>query len=168
MKNEEKSEISFNKSPNARPASFWQRFLAVIVDNIILGTVSSLIIYPIIMAVGLSDFASKGTLNMSSSEDMISLVILAVVYLIIPLFALFYYGYFYSKKGASPGKMIFNLKVLDNDSGEHIGYAKVFLRGIGYIVATLPLYIGLIMAGIRQDKRGLHDIIAGTRVVKID
>jgi uncharacterized RDD family membrane protein YckC len=31
---------------------------------------------------------------------------------------------------------------------------------------VLPYWASAIMVGIRQDKRGLHDLIAGTRVVR--
>jgi uncharacterized RDD family membrane protein YckC len=30
----------------------------------------------------------------------------------------------------------------------------------------MPLLLGFVLAGLRRDKRGLHDLLAGTRVVR--
>jgi uncharacterized RDD family membrane protein YckC len=38
---------------------------------------------------------------------------------------------------------------------------------LGRIADTLTLGIGLIMAAFREDKRALHDLIAGTQVLRV-
>ena len=61
--------------------------------------------------------------------------------------------------------MVFGLKVLTED-GEPIGLDKAVLRYIGLWINILTLGIGYLMIAFRKDKRGLHDLIAGTVVEK--
>ena len=72
---------------------------------------------------------------------------------------------FWTASGATPGKMMFGLKVLTVD-GDPIGLDKAVLRYIGLWVNTLTLGIGYLFIAFRKDKRGLHDLIAGTRVIR--
>jgi uncharacterized RDD family membrane protein YckC len=67
--------------------------------------------------------------------------------------------------GQTLGKRLLGVRVLA-ESGEPIGYLRALGRYLAGIVATLPFGIGLVMAGFRRDRRGLHDLLAGTRVVR--
>jgi uncharacterized RDD family membrane protein YckC len=49
-------------------------------------------------------------------------------------------------------------------AGDPLSLWRAILRELGYIVSLLTFGIGYLMAGIRPDKRALHDLIAGTRV----
>ena len=66
--------------------------------------------------------------------------------------------------GATPGKMILKLKVVDFVSGEKPGADKAFLRAF-FSLASLFLLLGYAWAIWEKDKRTWHDIIAGTRVI---
>ena len=72
---------------------------------------------------------------------------------------------FWVSSGATPGKMVFGLKVVTED-GDPIGLDKAILRYIGYWVNALTLGIGYLFIAYRKDKRGLHDLIAGTSVYR--
>lgn len=63
------------------------------------------------------------------------------------------------------GKRLFGLYVLRTD-GSRIGTGRALARFLATIVSNLILYIGYLMIGIRRDKRGLHDLICDTKVVK--
>ena len=64
--------------------------------------------------------------------------------------------------------MIFGLRVVDTETGTNIGYGKTFLRQyVGMFLNFLTLGIGLLMVAFRSDKRGLHDMVAGTRVLRV-
>ncbi|MGH7426485.1 MAG: hypothetical protein ACREJP_10005 [Candidatus Methylomirabilales bacterium] len=39
---------------------------------------------------------------------------------------------------------------------------------MGYFIALLPFGLGLIMVLIHPRRRGLHDLLAGTSVVRVD
>jgi uncharacterized RDD family membrane protein YckC len=72
---------------------------------------------------------------------------------------------FWMAYGATPGKMALSLKVVMAD-GRPITGAAAVLRFIGYYVNILTLGIGYLIIAFTPQKRGLHDYIAGTVVVR--
>ena len=72
---------------------------------------------------------------------------------------------FWSAQGATPGKMAVGIKITKYD-GEEIDFGSALLRYIGYLASTITLLIGYLMIAFTREKRGLHDYIAGTVVIK--
>lgn len=70
-----------------------------------------------------------------------------------------------SKYQATVGKMALGLKVTDLD-GNSLDFVKSLVRNVCKIISGMILAIGYIMAGFTEKKQGLHDMIAGTLVVK--
>jgi uncharacterized RDD family membrane protein YckC len=70
----------------------------------------------------------------------------------------------WKKYGATPGKMILGLKIISNDL-QPLTYGQAIGRYFGYVLSSLLLFGGFIMIAFRKDNRGLHDILANTRVV---
>jgi uncharacterized RDD family membrane protein YckC len=66
---------------------------------------------------------------------------------------------------ATPGKRLCGLRLV-RDDGLPVGHGLALLRYFALALASLPLGIGLMLAGFRSDKRGLHDMICGTHVVR--
>ena len=66
---------------------------------------------------------------------------------------------------ATPGKMALGIIVTDL-SGNRISFARANGRYWGKTLTGLTLGIGWIMAGFTRKKQALHDILAGTLVVK--
>ena len=123
------------------PAGFWIRFVAAIIDSIIVG-----------VGYGILMFA------------MIAIEMYALAMILGFIWALGYHIYFPSSDMmATPGKALLGLKITD-ESGNKIGVGKAILRYIGYIISALVLYIGFIIVGFTENKRGLHDMVASTRV----
>ena len=77
-----------------------------------------------------------------------------------------FYVFFWVKFGATPGKMLFKLKIIDANSGNNISIAKALGRYFAQILSILPLLLGYIWVGIDKKKRSFHDILAGTIVIK--
>ena len=63
------------------------------------------------------------------------------------------------------GKRIFGLYVLRPD-GSKLGLGRAFARWLAVGLSALLLGIGFLMIAFRRDKRGLHDLICDTMVVK--
>jgi uncharacterized RDD family membrane protein YckC len=63
------------------------------------------------------------------------------------------------------GKKPLGLKVTDLN-GNRIGLGKATGRHFGKILSSLICFVGLIMVAFTEKKQGLHDILAGTLVVK--
>jgi uncharacterized RDD family membrane protein YckC len=73
---------------------------------------------------------------------------------------------FWSTFGATPGKMLMSVHVVDIRTGKPPSVWRCMLRWIGYLVSALPLGLGFLWATIDSDRRGWHDWLAGTRVVR--
>lgn len=79
----------------------------------------------------------------------------------------FYYGWFYGERGATPGKMLLHLRVVEIGSGKKIGYWRAFLREtVGKLISGAVLGVGFLIVLARVDKLALHDLIFDTRVVQ--
>lgn len=63
------------------------------------------------------------------------------------------------------GKMAVGIKVTDAD-GDQISFGRATGRYFSKIISAIILYIGFIMVAFTGKKQGLHDIIAGTLVVR--
>ncbi|WP_410984589.1 RDD family protein [Bacillus cereus] len=128
------------------PAGFWKRFLACIVDGL-------LIIPMYIMFLSLD--VSK------SHTEMIVNILNLLYFLIVPAIWL----------GFTIGKRVIEIQIIRID-GEKITLWTTCKRYlIAMIVYTLTLGIGFIvsafMVGLREDKRAIHDLIAGTQVIEV-
>jgi len=65
--------------------------------------------------------------------------------------------------GQTIGKMIVGIRVVGPD-GEAPTIGPAFMRYLAYFVSLATFGLGFAMAGLRRDKRALHDLMAGTRV----
>ena len=129
-------------------AGFWIRVLAYIIDIIPLAIIS--VVLSVITGDPLVD--ATGTY---SANDWISLVV-GIAYFV---------GFESSSYQATPGKMALGLIVTDLD-GRRLSPARAFGRYLAKIPSALILLIGFIMVGFTERKQGLHDMIAGTLVVR--
>ena len=66
--------------------------------------------------------------------------------------------------GQTPGKMLCEIAVVRRD-GDPVGYGRALLRWVGSWAAALPLGLGFLGVLFTAERRGLHDWIAGTRVI---
>jgi len=151
-------------------AGFWWRFLAIIIDGLILGVVKWIVITPIIGALGFGAYkaATSGEFNEASAVGMFGA--LAGAMMIIWLFTIVA-GWLYfslmesSKFQGTIGKLALGIIVTDME-GNKISFGRATGRYFGKIVSAIILYIGFMMAGFTEKKQGLHDILASTLVWK--
>ncbi len=150
-----------------RYGGFWLRFVASILDGIILIIVDTIIGFALrgsLIPIARQP-ANPGSLTEIWSMMGPSLVWSTIVNLVINGS---YECIFIAMMGATPGKMALGLKVTRPDggpitAGRAVGryFAKV---AEGWIV--LIGWIGYVIAGIDSQKRALHDMICDTRVIK--
>ena len=100
------------------PAGFRARANAAIVDGVII-TVAT---FPISLLLGIlwAVFSGQG----EEPGSLLQLVNMVITYGIVFL----YWGWFYKNKGASPGKLMFKLKVVKTDTGKNLSYKDTFMR----------------------------------------
>ena len=76
-----------------------------------------------------------------------------------------YFAGMESAAAATPGKMLFGLEVID-ERGEGISFQQASIRFIGKSISVFFLFLGFLMVAVHGERQGLHDIIAGTHVMK--
>ncbi len=68
--------------------------------------------------------------------------------------------------GRTVGKWATGLRVERRD-GEPVGFARALVRHtVGYLASLLTLGLGFLLAAVSREGRALHDLIAGTVVVR--
>jgi pSer/pThr/pTyr-binding forkhead associated (FHA) protein/uncharacterized RDD family membrane protein YckC len=144
-------------APAPRPlAAPGPRVLAALVDALVvaflqIATVGSFVYFS---GAGRDDGAGRGDLR----AILLPLGLLAAAVSL----AAGYHVIFWALRGATPGKQLMGLLVTAED-GSSPGWGRALARGVGYALSTASLGIGFLM--ILSGGLGLHDRIAGTRVV---
>jgi len=137
------------------PAGFFIRLAAYIIDALLL-MIPMWILMAIITRILWANLNSMGAITAISLVFNLMFMVASLAYLVIG----------WSKFGTTVGKRILNLYVIDEATGGNPTIGKAALRVVGYLASSIILYIGFLMIAFSGDRKGLHDMIAGTRVVK--
>lgn len=151
-------------APTVKYAGFWLRFVAFIIDAIVLGFIGFAITIPFMASIPLGTFMHGGP---PRPEDWAPLVgmfgRLALARFVINWL---YYALLESSAWqATLGKKALGLEVTDLQ-GHRISFGRASGRFFAKILSTIILFIGFFMIGFTSRKQGLHDIIAGTLVLR--
>jgi uncharacterized RDD family membrane protein YckC len=157
-------------APHPVYAGFWLRFLAYIVDAIILAVCCGPILVGIAVAMGVGSSIMtfpRGDDPMAWMPATLGLTFISICALVGLLGGWLYHALLESSDWqATAGKKFLGLVVTDL-SGQKISFARASGRHFGKIVTSLiPLGIGYILAGITEKKQALHDMLAGCLVLR--
>jgi len=128
------------------------RFVAVVIDLVILAAVDAVVIYYTMQICGLAlsdlDVLPKG-----------------------PLLAFLFVqngGYLvaFTAGGQTLGKMAAGIRVVPAEAAASLDLGRAFLRTLMWVLLAVPAGLGFVSAIVSRDHRGLHDRFAGTRVVR--
>lgn len=89
--------------------------------------------------------------------------LLEMAWLLLP--ALYYIIFESSRLQATPGKLLCRMRVTDLN-GNRIDFLRATGRYLGKYLSFLILGIGFLMVAWTRRKQGLHDILAGTYVIR--
>ena len=128
-------------APGVVFGGFWIRFIAYYVDAALVEIIVILLVLAFIPSIA-------GML-------LVSMIVMPA-----------YFIGFWATIGQTVGMMPFRLRVVRNSDGGRIGFGGAVLRLVGFSIATLPLYLGLIWVAFDARKRGWHDLIAGSVVIR--
>lgn len=146
-------------SPLSVSADFGRRFVAGLVDAVFVLSGQALMIAPVAYYWWSRDLPrTPGDVPFLPIALSVALVTLAV------LLGALYHVYFWGVRGTSPGKELLELQVEAEDGRWPIGLGQAGLRLLGYLLSAASFGIGFLMIAAGGD--GLHDRIAGTRVVR--
>jgi uncharacterized RDD family membrane protein YckC len=134
---------------------FWIRFVAFLLDAIILGVISSALAPILGMGSVITTTAGTTAVEINYTANAFGALI-----------GLLYFIGFWSLRGQTPGMIPFRLRVARATDGSRPDWVISLLRYVGLIISAIPLFLGLIWAAFDSRKQGWHDKIAGTVVVR--
>jgi len=149
-------------------AGFWMRFIASVIDGVLLGVVNIIILIPFLGLVGITAAARASDVDMESEGAGLMIALLSTYF--VSMLAVVIAGWLYfalmesSARGATLGKMALGLRVTTLN-GDRIGFGRATGRYFGKAVSSI-LLIGYIMAAFTRQKQALHDIMAGCLVTR--
>lgn len=132
-------------------AGFGLRALALMIDQIILSATEFLILVPLF------------GWNISQADTWGQWIVTTFMLWIFPAMYCVLFWIFYS---ATPGKMLLRLRIIDGKTGNEPTPRQSVIRYVGYFLSILPLGIGLAWAAFDHKKRGWHDFLAETEVIR--
>ena len=138
-------------------AGFWWRVLAYILDGLIL----SIVFIPLGLVLGAIMFGA-GIQEDSLEYQMINLGSNGFSILVGWVYHAFTES---SSWQGTLGKKALGLRVTDMN-GQRISFARATGRYFGTILSSMICLIGFIMVAFTEKKQGLHDMLAGTLVLK--
>jgi uncharacterized RDD family membrane protein YckC len=144
---------------DARPAGtaqvayggFWIRLVAYIIDAILLGILGGVLASIFGVSLMQTDWEHY--------DPTLNLVSFAIGWLYFALLES-------SERGATVGKMAMGLRVVTSDL-QRLSFMNATGRYFAKILSAIILGIGFLMIAFTDRKRGLHDMIAGTLVIKV-
>jgi uncharacterized RDD family membrane protein YckC len=157
-------QAGYGYAPQVTYGGFWIRFVAYIIDAILLGIPLGFIGGII---GGVAGVALSNSSNSSSTNGLAAATtgILGLYELFAFAVTIVYFVYFWSS-GSTIGMRVFKLRVVDATTGQPIGLGRAILRYVGFWISCVVCYIGLIWAGFDARKQGWHDKIATTVVLQ--
>ena len=144
-------------------AGFWRRWAALILDSLLMNVVGFVVglVFGMVIA-SMGQAGGRGGDQISPAQGGL-MVLMYVILIVVNL--LYFVGMETSASQATLGKMALGIKVCDLQ-GRRITRGQAVGRYFGKIVSGLILGIGYIMAAFTEKKQALHDMMAGTLVVK--
>jgi uncharacterized RDD family membrane protein YckC len=151
-------------------AGFWIRFLAYVIDSVIinipLAAIGFALIAPSLTNISCATVAGPfGPRYACTGLDVLGSAV--------PLLGLAglilggtYFAFCWTRFGRTLGQRVCGIRVVDAATGGPIPAGRAIGRYIGLIVSTWVLYIGLIWAAFDPRKQGWHDKMASTFAVR--
>jgi uncharacterized RDD family membrane protein YckC len=143
-------------------AGFWRRLAAALVDTAILAIELPALGFAVLVAVAIVQASASETENvdLAAGPALIVIVVLQIMVSWLYSAALESSGW-----RATVGKRVVGLEVTDLD-GRPVSFARASARYAAKALVILTAYLGFLMIALPGMRQGVHDIVAGTLVVK--
>jgi uncharacterized RDD family membrane protein YckC len=140
---------TMDEATPAQPAGFWIRAVALGIDLVVFALVQ---LSFEAMARAILGPAVAGVDSTHGAAPLFTLLFTAVYTIVLHTVA-----------GQTIGKSLVGVRVVAVD-GSLLTAGPSLLRYVAYFISAIPLGFGYLVAGLRRDKRAVHDLIAGSRV----
>ena len=150
-------------------AGFWLRFVALIIDSIILVIGAATFIAVVVAIIGLGTLQNAFENSDNTGDFLPASIIMGILIVILGLTVgqWLYFAWMESSSNQGTfGKMALGLIVTDMQ-GRRVSFGRATGRYFSKIITGLiPFGIGYIMAGFTEKKQALHDMIASCLVLR--
>ncbi len=153
-----------------KPAGFWVRLIAHVIDSLLLNA-AAWIIEVVVLGFFYLAFRARlgepggGMFGYLDAFPALQLQLFnGVIYLLVA-FPYFVWSQF--RYGTTLGKLPFGIRVVSQADGGRISLRQAMARFAGYLLSYLPLGSGYLMAAFHPEKRALHELVSGTRSVRL-
>ncbi len=159
--------------PRVEYAGFWVRFLAWLIDNVVMGVGVVLILIPLIFLTGLHGFIGEFHPNEDMNDAGVFMLIAFVFVLATASLVVtwLYHALMESSEWqATLGKKALGLVVTDM-TGQRVSFGRATGRHFAKIVSNLVSFgigLGYLMAAFTEKKQALHDMLAGCLILRRD
>jgi len=164
--------------PEPRYVGFWKRFLAFLVDSLAVTVVLAplmLALYgggyfdklhaelasmlastgdPVVDAMRILEILDRRDSAVAALSDIRVQIAFAVTVIL-----------FWRFRGATPGKMLVNAKIVTADGLAQPSTGRLIGRFLAYFISSIPACLGFLWIAFDRRKQGWHDKIAGTVVI---
>jgi uncharacterized RDD family membrane protein YckC len=147
-------------------AGLLRRLPATVIDMVVFCSVCFLLAYPVCRDIDWRMAMTDPSVFLGSLMDPAWLAHAAGI---LGLWIALWWCYFavgWGLLGATIGKWILGLRIVDHRGRSPIGLSRAFLRLAAYSVSSVTLGMGHLLILLRPDRRALHDVLAGTWVVR--
>jgi uncharacterized RDD family membrane protein YckC len=143
----------------AAKAGFWIRLVAWIADIV------CLFLATIALAVlALTTIWFGGRLGGEINDQVMALAGFSSAAIVMGS-GFLYFTLFVGSRGQTPGKLLFGLRIVAVN-GKEMTYGRACVRSLCWIISLLLFSVGFLMIAVTRQKQGLHDVLAGTYVVR--
>ena len=160
--------VAYVAAPATPYGGFWIRLLAHLIDHIILGAVAAPLFFIMVLpSIVRIVHEAEQNQEQPSPEMILTIVSSAFVYIALAFVGQWLYEALLTSSSwqGTIGKRVLRLKVVD-EAGNRIGFGRATGRFFAKILSSMFFCIGFIMIGFTERKTGLHDMLAGTRVLR--
>jgi uncharacterized RDD family membrane protein YckC len=152
--------------PTFRVAGFWRRVAGALVDLAIVMPVGLLLSWIAGSIAGISLPASKHRgpdfwLDLLLTNDPALWGAIGLTSAIVVIYLLL----FHVTLAQTPGMRLLKMRIIDM-YGDPPSIARSVSRTLGYLVSVATLSLGFLWVGFDSERRGLHDWLSGTYVVR--
>ena len=141
-----------NNTDDLQLASMRTRATAFVIDDLLVTAIVLIIFWDNIMAV---------------SNDINAMMFFMKTDLVMPLIVLklVYQAVFVWYYGATVGKIVMKIRVIDSNTWGRVSLFSAILRSVGRIFSEMFFYIGFLIGFFNDGKKTFHDLTGKTLVV---
>jgi uncharacterized RDD family membrane protein YckC len=151
-------------SDEVRYAGFWIRFVAFVIDSVLVSMIIGPLLWKIYGSAYFQDYVDllQGRVDLAADRPMFAGPADMLVSLVLPAIGVVI---FWIARQATPGKMALSLRIVDASTHAPLSNTQAIVRYLGYYVSMCGLMLGFLWIALDARKQGWHDKLARTIVI---